>query len=294
MTHFGVNSAKAVMLGNYVVIAGGNADGNNVQQVTFYHPDKGWGLLGKYKHTLFAMAVLEERLLLIGGYNLTVDKYSNELVEWVNIGRLWRPVFKPMPTARSDAAALGYDQYLLVAGGSNGGEQLTVFEVLDTNVEEWTTLAPLPVPIEGLTQSTTYVNSNHPHLDTWYLMGWEKGLLNPPSVFSVSLEQLVQQAKEGTQAAIWAQLPNPPLACCGVVAFQGCLLAVGGKDKKAAKRKDIYLYLPGTCEWLHVADLPTPRHSSCCFSPSSKEFLVIGGCEDVEFSTRVDTAHITS
>jgi len=60
---------------------------------------------------------------------------------------------------------------------------------------------------------------------------------------------------------IWGQLANSPLviACRGAVAFGGCLLAVGEKDKKAAKRKSISLlpwYILAFCEWLHIADLP--------------------------------------
>ena len=69
------------MLRKYVVVAGGNANGNSIQQVTFYNPGIGWCLLGKYELTHFAMAVLGGRVLLIGGYNLTEDKYGNELVE---------------------------------------------------------------------------------------------------------------------------------------------------------------------------------------------------------------------
>ena len=280
------------MLGTNVVVAGGNADVDNVQQVMFYRQDRGWGLLGKYSLSLFAMAVLEGRLLLlIGGYNLPLDTYSSELVQWDRGGRFWRSIFKPMPTPRSDAAALGYKQYLLVAGGSNGVENLTTVEVLDTRTVEWSTVAPLPIPIEGLIQSISHVDPAHPQSDTWYLMGWEKGLRNPPNTFSISLEHLVRQVRGDSQSAAWAQLPDPPLACCGAVTFRGCLLAVGGKDKQSGKKKDIYLYLPGTCEWLRVAELPTARHSCSCISLSSEEFLVVGGCESTEFSTRVDIVH---
>ena len=274
------------------MVAGGNADVDNVQQVMFYRQDRGWGLLGKYSLSLFAMAVLEGRLLLlVGGYSLPLDTYSSDLVQWDRPNRQWRPIFKPMPTPRSDAAALGYKQYLLVAGGSNGVENLSTVEVLDVRTVEWSSVAPLPIPIEGLIQSVSHVDPAHPDSDTWYLMGWEKGLRRPPSVFCISLEQLVRQARGDGPAAAWAQLPDPPLASCGAVTFRGCLLAVGGKDRQSTKKKDIYLYLPGTCEWLRVAELLTARHSCSCISLSSEEFLVIGGSEATPYSTRVDIVH---
>ena len=280
------------MLGNNVVVAGGNADVDNVQQVMFYRQDRGWGLLGKYSLSLFAMAVLEGRLLLlVGGYNLPLDTYSSDLVQWDRPNRQWRPIFKPMPTPRSDAAALGYKQYLLVAGGSNGVENLSTVEVLDVRTVEWSLVAPLPIPIEGLIQSVSHVDPAHPDSDTWYLMGWEKGLRRPPSTFCIPLEHLVRQARSDGPAAAWAQLPDPPLASCGAVTFRGCLLAVGGKDRQSTKKKDIYLYLPGTCEWLRVAELLTARHSCSCISLSSEEFLVIGGSEATPYSNRVDIVH---
>ena len=287
---FGVNSAKAVLLGSNVVVGGGHADVDNQQQVMFYHKNKGWGMLGKYSHSLFAMAVIQGRLLvLVGGYDVVMDSYSNRIVQWDHQGKYWHPIYTPMPTARSDAAAVGYKHYLVVAGGSNGVQNLTTVEVLDTQTVQWTTVAPLPAPIEGLIQSVPLVDPARPQADTWYLMGWEKGLRQPAHTFSLSLDQLVAQLR-GEDKVAWARLPDPPLACCGAVTFRGCLLALGGKDRHGVKKRDVYLYLPGTCEWLRVAELPVARHSCTGFPLSSSEFLVVGGTEATQFSTRVEIA----
>ena len=295
---FGTNSARVVLLGyNVVMVGGGNADIDNVQRVMYYQWGKGWGTLGKYNNTLFAMAVLGggRRLVLIGGYNQPQDTYSNEIVHWDNHGKRWLPIYIPMPTARSDAAALAYKQYLLVAGGCNSMGNLTTVEVLNTETVQWSTVAPLPVPIEGLIQSTSHIDSAHPQSDTWYLMGWERGLNQPPNTFRISIRELIQQAKGELQWANWVKLPDPPLSCCSAVVFRGCLFAVGGKDQQNVKKKDIHLYMSGTCQWLCVAELPTPRHSCSCCAFSSEEFMVIGGCENTGntmFSTRVDLAHV--
>ena len=217
------------------------------------------------------------------------------MVQWDKAGRSWRPIFKPMPTERSDATALGHKHYLIVAGGSSGGAGLAVVEVLDTCSVEWSTLADLPVPIHGLVQSMVHLDPAHPHQDTWYLMGWEKGRLSPPTTLCVSLKQLLGGGRDEPHSSSWLRLPDPPLACCGAVVLKGCLLAVGGRDKSDVLRRDIFLYLPGTCEWLHVADLPTARHSACCIALSSHEMMVIGGCETrhSQFSSRVDTTRVS-
>ena len=288
----GTNSAKAVKMGAAaVVVAGGNADVDNQQQVMFYRPDCGWNMLGKYSLSLFAMAVLGEGRLLVlaGGYDRAADTYSNNLVQWDKDAKYWRSVFKPMPTARSDAAAVGYKGYLVVAGGSNGVQNLTTVEVLDTRTVQWSTVTPLPAPIKGLIQSVPMVDPTRPQADTWYIMGCKT---EPAHTFSLSLDCLVAQMGREGGVVNWAQLPTPPLACCGAVSLRGCLLAVGGKDRHGVKKKDIYLYLPGTCEWLRVSELPVAKHSSCCFPLSSEKFLVIGGCDvATRFSTRVDVVH---
>jgi predicted nucleic acid-binding Zn-ribbon protein len=289
---FGVHSAKAVMFGNSVVVAGGHADVDSQQQVMFYRPDRRvWNTLGKYNLSLFAMAVLGDNrmLVLVGGYNLASDTYSNNLVQWDQRGRYWRPTFRPMPTPRSDAAAVGYKSYLVVAGGSNGEENLTVVEVLNTHTVQWSIVAPLPAPIEGLIQNAPLQDATRPEIDTWYLMGWETGLRQPAHTFAISLHQLILEL-EGGESTRWAMLPPPPLACCGAVIFRGCLLAVGGKDRHGGRKKDIHLYLPGTCEWLRVAELPVAKHNCCCFPLSAEEFMVIGGTENTQFSNRVDIA----
>lgn len=283
------------MFGSSVVVAGGNADVDNQQQVMYYRPEHHrWGALGRYSLSLFAMAVLggNRLLVLVGGYDLATDTYSNSLVQWDSKGKYWRPVFHPMPTARSDAAALGYKDYLIVAGGSNGIENLTTVEVLNTRTVQWSTVTSLPVPIEGLIQSVPLINPSQSHSDTWYLMGWESGLRQPAHTMSISLTQLTSHL-EGNGGMGWAMLPSPPLACAGAVVFRGCLLAVGGKDRHGGKKEAIYLYLPGTCEWLRVAELPVAKHSCCCFSLSSDEFMIIGGSEATQFSTRVDIARAT-
>lgn len=295
---FGVNSAKAVHFANSIVVAGGNADVDAQQCVMYYRPEhRRWNVLGKYHLSLFAMAVLggNRMLVLVGGYDLAHDSYSNNLVQWDVRGKYWRTTFPPMPTARSDAAAVGYKDYLLVAGGSNGVEYLTTVEVLNIRTVQWSTVSPLPVPMEGLIQSVPLVNPAKPDTDTWFIMGWESGLRQPADSFALSLSQLVAQMEGGEEVG-WCMLPTPPLACCGAVAFKGGLLAVGGKDQRGLKKKDIYLYLPGTCEWVPVAELPVAKHSCCCLplphdpNNSKREFMIIGGTEATQFSTRVDIA----
>ena len=75
--------------------------------------------------------------------------------------------------------------------------------------------------------------------------------------------------------------------------MRGHLLAVGGRDKHT-ERKEIYMYFPGTSEWLNVASLEYPRHSITCVPLSDKKFVVLGGKdESAEFSTKVDQYNMT-
>lgn len=99
----------------------------------------------KYEH--FAMAVVNNLLTTIGGYNegWLHDKRTRSLLSLA-----WKEVFPPMPTKRSRVAAANTPTHLIVAGGrDHSGEGLATVEVLNTETLQWSTASSLPhtVPV---------------------------------------------------------------------------------------------------------------------------------------------------
>ena len=235
------------------------------------------------------MAVVQGKLYLVGGFNPTQDEYSNRVSQWNEEGKYWSSINRDLPVARCDSAAIGYNRYLIVAGGFNG-EPLDTVNILDCeNFGHWQTLCALPSPAYAL-QSTSYISvTRNRNVALWYLLSSSRGsgITQNRPVYAISLQNLVE--RRGT----WSVIPDPPFADSGVVTMRGHLLAVGGRDKHA-ERKEIYMYFPGTCEWLNVASLEYPRHSVTCLPLSDKKFVVLGGKdESSEYSTKVDQYNMT-
>ena len=220
------------------------------------------------------VVVKSNKLLLVGGYNPVKDEYSSRVSEWrennwVNLNDC------PLPTPRSNAVAVGFRNFLIVAGGFNG-KPLDRVDILDIDsLGQWHSLASLPEPAYGL-QSCVFRNTSRTNNTTlWYLVSTNRGcsLDRRRPVFSISLRHLVEG--HGT----WAVLPDPPLSNCGAVTVKGHLLAIGGHDQHATK-KDMHMYFHGTNEWLRVGELQHSRDSCSCVALSDSKFVVVGGKDD--------------
>lgn len=272
-----------------VIIGGGVGADDDGKRVAFYDEKTDrWTEFGRYPLKLFAIALLNDQLLLVGGYDKIRDEYSGNICKWNR--RFWERVYTPMPTPRSEATAIGYQHWLVVAGGVNRSRSvLTTVEVLDSTASQWSTVEPLPYGCSGM-QSAVYLHPSSPNLSTWYLLGSMEELRHRKASFCVSLSSLVESS-EG--AGVWKTLPDPPFSCSGVVVVRGYLLAVGGKDRQSQRKSEVYIYLPGTCEWLHVASLPVARHSCSCAFLSEGKFLVLGGKEATERSRNVLLGSVT-
>ena len=237
-----------------------------------------WSEFSTYSYEQFSLAVVRNRLFVVGGYSPLKDEYSSFVSEWKD-GSWVQMKDRPLPVSRCDAVTIGYKSYLVVAGGFNG-VPLDRVDVLDLETQSlWHMLPSLPQPAYAL-QSCSYRTNG---TAIWYLMSTSRGcgLDRRKPVYAVSLKDLIDDAVS------WETIPDPPLDDAGAVAFKGHLMAVGGHDQHATK-KDIHMYFPGTNEWLRVGELQHVRHSCSCVSLSEKKFVVVGGKEEeTEYSCRV-------
>lgn len=260
-----------MVYGSKVIIGGGDASGELARRVLIYDSDRQrWGELGYYSHRHFAIAVMKKQLLLVGGFDEICGEYTGNVSMWDQQRKYWRKTYTPMPTPRGGATAVGYRSSLVVIGGFDGSS-LSAVEVLDCDSEQWRAVAPMP---EGCLSPQPVLTHDG---EVMYVLGKGSGLKDRKHAFSTSLSQLIQSFPGA--AGIWGHLSEPPLSCSGAVGLRGYLLAIGGKDKQSQKKASVHMYLPGTGEWLRVAELPYPLHSCTCVSLSPERFLVIGGIE---------------
>ncbi len=263
---FATNDACAVVLNGKVYVGGGYAGSEDLYIIHVYTPESdGWSRLPECPVRLFAIAVLNQQLVLVGG--ISRSPQSTVLV-WDSASQHWTTPYPTMATARWVPAAIAYQQFLVVAGGINGSS-LTTVEILNSSTKQWSTASPLPIRCYGLTPALVG--------DTLYLLGGNSGLSSPnKQMFSISLPALISHATSRAPPPAW-EVTNTDLTSSTAVSLHNSLLAVGGEDDQDRHSSAIRLYNPQTRQWAKVGDVPAALSSCSCTVLSSGELLVLGG-----------------
>ena len=268
---FKMSGLQSVVVQGAVYVGGGSIRSGNERVVMEYDTSSGkWRELPPYITRWFAMTVINNHLVLVGGEN------ESRLGVWRADNKKWTHPYPNMPTVvRVAPSAVTYKEWLIVVGGY-------FVDVMNTNSKQWHTAAPAPT---GWHQMNTAVVG-----DICYFMG---GLIDDGSVsstdvvYSLSLPALISEvnsAEKGQQ--IWKSISGLGLHFSTPLSLSGSLLALGGegmKDKKAVTA--IHHYRPETGEWVKVGDLPSPRSRCTCVRMSNGEILVAGGRDEERLKT---------
>ena len=171
--------ARAVVLNTKVYVGGGCfRTPKGEENIYAYNPiTDTWEMFqGPIRYS--ALAINQNKLLLVGG--LKRSTVTNHL--WVYEGeQTWTQPLPPMPTRRSGASAVVYQDYLIVAGGlDDTDKQLDTVEVF--NGLQWSTTDPLPYG-SWFMKATV-------HDGYYYLMGGNE----QSSVFYASLQELIMKS----------------------------------------------------------------------------------------------------
>ncbi len=270
---FGTANACAVALSGKVYVSGGYADRDEDDFIIqVYAPERdGWSRLPKCPVIQFAMAVVNQQLVVVGGFNRD-DRPHSAILVWDSPSQQWTSPYPNMPTARGSAAAVGYQHFLVVAGGEGGVSTLTTVEILNTSTKRWYAAAPLPVGCSGLTPALVG--------DTLYLLGGVSGRSSfNKQLFSNSLPALVSHATSTPCIApprTW-EVTDTELTGSTAVSFHNSLLAVGGEGDIYRISSAVRLYNPQTKGWTKVGDVPAALSLCTCAVLSSEELVVLGG-----------------
>ena len=237
-------------------------EANNEYIVMRYDPSRGeWSQLPKSTEHRFAMASVKDQLLLAGG-----EGGSTAIQLWDSEGHRWNTQHYPrMPTGRAWSAAVGYQQYLIVACGYPYKDTV---EVLDCSTHQWYSAQPVPV---GGGLMTAVIISDYVYISSYF---WSNGQSH---MFSAHLPTLISNATcNTTTGPTWQELPSPPVHGPTLLALQNHLLLVGGWRR----RKELYRYETEGKKWSKCGELPVGMWAPSCAVLPSGELLVAGG--DVE------------
>ena len=262
---FGVRWAHAVVLRGNVYIGGGKAsEGGNEYIIIKYDPiSGGCSKLPRSTVRYFAMAVVRNQLLLAGGGeegNTFVQVLDTDCQRWITNR------YPRMPTGRSSAVAVGFQNYLIVACG----DYTDRIEVLNCSNYQWY-IAHL-VPMGGDYMTAVIINARI-YISSCY---WSD---DQPHVFFAHLPTLISNATSSarptTTAPVWQELPPPPVHGLTLLDLQNHLLLVGGDYE--GRRKELYSYDPEKKTWSVCGHLPVEMWAPTCTVLPSGELFVAGG-----------------
>ena len=242
-----------------------------------------WVSLPRYNYMWFTVAILTDKLTLVGGHSKSTWQATNQVavLEGEGISGGWTHPYPPMTTPRHSPAVATYGDRLVVAGGRRSGGDLATVEVLNTTSFQWLSASLLPMKCSKMTSAI--VNQE------LFLLG---GTLTTASLV-VSLPDIMQSSVHSAttnRTAQWRTLPAPPLTNSAALSLCGSVLAIGGRH---GNKRDtaIHVYQPASSNWEKVGDLPCPVSSCSCALLPSGEILVAGGRDsNGKHTSRVDAA----
>ena len=212
--------------------------------------------------------------------------------------REWEERFPPMPTKRTFSVVQSSEEALIVAGGKAGiYAPIPTVEVMHTKTWQWSALENLPIPLHLASAALCD--------DRLYLAGGvdeaEKGT---NLVFTCSLTALLQPRQRSASLGEWlkttlslsgseskwhrvAALPAYWSTC---VAFNGRLVAVGGRGVGNKYSASVYVYNPAADEWDVLTSMPTARSECLAAALPHNRLMVVGGFNDKGESSIVEIA----
>ncbi len=285
---FGTKRACAEVLNGEVYVGGwGEAINEDDFIIQVYSPESdGWRRLPECPVKFFAMAIVNQQLVVVGGHSRNGQVQSTVLV-WDDNSRHWTTPYPNMPNARVSAAAVSYQQFLVVAGGYDQSKRdLNTVNILNSSTKQWVTAAPLPTACYQLSPALVG--------DTLYLLGGSSGNHTPSKkMFSTSISALISQTTSSSRAPPpnW-DVTDTKLARSTAVSLNNSLLAVGGRDDSGKDSSAIYHYDPQSKRWTKVGDVPSALCLCSCTALPSGELMVLGGFEGYRHADGVHIANV--
>ena len=261
-------SVQSVVIGDTVYVGGGFADNDRDRCTVMKLEQDQWTKLPEYTAMYFAMTSLANRLVLVGGYDPSNKKRTNQLAVFGS-GE-WTHPYPPMNIARNSSTAVSFNNHIIVAGGRNE-EPTSSVEVLDVASRRWYIAQSLPNQ-RSVLKSTLIGN-------TLYLLGgYDHTGSATKTVHHVDLNELIAKALSNLDTpTLWQTLQEVPLVWSAPLSIGRSLLAIGGRDDRDNPSSSIHIYQLDTRRWVKVGDLPTARYSCTCSVLPSGEVIVAGG-----------------
>ena len=265
----GCHGHTAVWLNGVVYVGGGivNITRGSLFNINCYDPvNNSWSSPINTLYCYFALTTLNNRLIIAGGQKGGIK--SNQIFT-LEAGQLKN--YTKMITARSYAAAAGYQRMLIITGGRDANRKiLSSTELFDTNNGQWYKCDDLPQPHIWL--HSVIVDN------ILYLLGGMNKGVDSPAVFTAPLDTLSRHQLK------WSTNQDSPWCHSAPVSVNGThLLIVGGKKEigyEFTHTSNIYKLNKVTHSWEAIGNIPSARSATAAVSTADNRVIVIGGAND--------------
>ena len=258
---------RAVMFNNAIYVGGGfSRDGeDNVKTIDVYDTvSDSWSIIDT-PHELFAITVLMNKLLVVGGM---VDQEVTRKV-LVLENNQWKD-YTEMPTARCMHAAVSHESFMIVTGGQVGFTILNTTELLDGTTGQWSKCDDLPMPL-SLPQSAIVD-------DMVYIVGGVIFSVDqdaPRVVYGTPVQSL------SSHNVKWQQFADTPKSMSAAVGLNKYLLTVGGGHVDIPPEmklfNDMFVFNPSSSSWIPTSTLPMDVAAPAVASYGDSKLIMIGG-----------------
>ena len=237
-----------------------------------------WRQLPATPHTRSTLVVVHRVLTMVGGQ---ISHWpTDSLLSLMGEGRdiKWLPNLPAMPTKRYWTAAVCSGRSLIVAGGSDGRNELSTVEVLDTDTRQWSIASALTHPFSEAAISICG--------ERLYMLGGYDQTSYTRSVLSCSVPELLQSCQPqplagklrtapANQSTIWRHVADAPHYFSSCATLCGQLVAVGGRET-GKNTSAITGYNETTDSWEAMGHMPTARCWALVAILNGK-MMVVGG-----------------
>ena len=223
---------------------------------------------GQYKGRL---VVINSKLTVIGGRDMTTGKRTNKVTTYIN--NSWNNIYPNMIKARNKPGTMTHLNYVIVAGGSIADRTFSDdIELLNYKQSSHWVMArmklPEPMWIPSLTISDNLL----------YIVGYSGASGRTSAAYKLSIDMITSPAEQLTSNYNhWTELPPAPHTHTAIILNSSLPVIIGGHDGQYVPTADIRVLDVPNNSWKKVASLTSPRVDTAVVPINLDSILVIGG-----------------
>ena len=260
----------AVLYNGAIYVGGGSCEIiDDLYKIKIYHPDTNkWDDPINTPRYMFAMTVLVDKLIIVGGVVRGSETITNKLLTLQ--GGQWED-YSQMPTARWWASAVSHQSMMIVMGGRDDVKHnLGTTELLDSTTGQWFKCNDLPQPLDHL--QPVIVGG------LLYTLGGANAFNEPTeAVYAAPLHALSNHQLQ------WQQLADITWCNSAAVSVNNkYLLAVGGDvehDTVCVLKIEKAGSVITSTSWESIGTLPKVHYGTSAVSLGN-QIIVIGGADE--------------